>query len=131
LFEKFRTENRLKFLRFLVVGAVNTLFGFVVFALLAMTTLPTGLILALSNLAGVAFNFMTTGGLVFKDLNAKRIPKFVICYIGVFAIYWLLLYLLTPIFSNRTYAMAVIVLPMALLTFYVQSKFVFNDRSIT
>ena len=109
-----------RFIRFLVVGGLNTLFGFVVYSILALSDL--------SNLIGIAFNFITTGGLVFRDMSLNKIPQFLICYGVIFLFYLELIQWLSPIIGGRIVAMAIIVLPMAVLTYFMQSWFVFGDK---
>lgn len=116
----------LRFIKFLVIGGLNTLFGFAIYSLLAITALPTWLILLLATVLGIIFNFFTTGGLVFKNLSITKIPAFVMCYGVVFCLNLGLLSWLTPIFDNRVWAMAVIVIPMAILTYFMQARLVWR-----
>ena len=115
-----------RFVRFLFVGGLNTLFGFAIYSLLALSELSTWLVLIASNLAGIAFNFITTGGLVFRDASPSRIPRFIISYGIIFVIYLLLIQWLSPVCGGRIWAMTIIVLPMAILTYFIQSWFVFG-----
>jgi putative flippase GtrA len=117
-----------RFVRFVVVGGLNTLFGFVVYSILALSDLSTLMVLIVSNLIGIAFNFVTTGGLVFREMSLTKIPLFLICYGVIFVIYLELIQWLSPIFGGRIVAMAIIVLPMAILTYFIQSWFVFGDK---
>jgi putative flippase GtrA len=116
----------IRFMRFLLVGGLNTLFGFAVYSLLALSDLSTWMILIASNLAGLAFNFVTTGGLVFRDMSLARVPRFLICYGVIFVIYLVGIELLTPVTDGRIWAMTIILLPMAALTYLIQSRFVFG-----
>ena len=65
------------FVKFVLVGILNTAFGYLVFALLLFLGLHYTLAVILSTIAGVLFNFKTTGTLVFKNHNNKLIFKFV------------------------------------------------------
>lgn len=118
-----------RFVRFLFVGGLNTLFGFAVYSLFALSDLSTLVVLIASNLAGIAFNFVTTGGLVFRDMSLARVPRFLICYGVIFVIYLALIEWLSPVTGGRIWAMAIIVLPMAVLTYFIQSWFVFGDKN--
>ena len=69
------------FVKFILVGILNTAFGYLVFALLLFLGLHYTLAVILSTVAGVLFNFKTTGTLVFKNHNNKLIFKFVAVYI--------------------------------------------------
>ena len=117
-----------RFVRFVVVGGLNTLFGFVIYSIFALSDLSTLMVLIVSNLIGIAFNFVTTGGRVFRDMSLTKIPLFLICYGVIFVIYLELIQWLSPIFGGRIVAMAIIVLPMAVLTYFMQSWFVFGDK---
>ncbi len=68
------------FVKFILVGILNTAFGYLVFALLLFLGLHYTLAVILSTVAGVLFNFKTTGTLVFKNHNNKLIFKFVAVY---------------------------------------------------
>jgi putative flippase GtrA len=120
------TIMSIRFVRFLLVGGLNTLFGFAVYSLLALSDLSTWIVLILSNFAGIAFNFVTTGGLVFRDMSLARVPRFLICYGVIFVIYLVLIEWLSPVTGGRIWAMTIIVLPMAVLTYLMQSWFVFG-----
>jgi len=123
---KVNLSNR--FLRFLFVGGLNTMFGFAVYSLLALSELSTWIVLIIANMAAIAFNFVTTGGLVFRDMSLSRIPRFLLSYGVIFLIYLLLIQWLSPLFGGRIWAMTIIVLPMALLTYFIQSWFVFEVK---
>lgn len=68
------------FVKFILVGILNTAFGYLVFAALLYFGLHYTLAVVLSTIAGVLFNFKTTGKLVFKNDNNKLIFKFVAVY---------------------------------------------------
>lgn len=117
-----------RFVRYLFAGALNTAFGLIVYSVLAATALPTLAVLILSNCAGVAFNFVTTGGMVFRDLGPARLPRFVLTYGLVVLIYWLLISRLSPLVGGRLVAMLIVVAPMTLFTYFLQARFVFRTR---
>ena len=76
------------FIKFILVGILNTAFGYLAFALLLFLGLHYTLAVILSTIAGILFNFKTTGTLVFKNNNDKLIFKFVavyaiICTLGI------------------------------------------------
>lgn len=71
-----------RFLRFLVVGGLNTAFGYGLF-LLCLFIFPTTMIaLTASTVLSVLFNFCTTGKIVF----GSRDPSRLILFFGVYAI---------------------------------------------
>lgn len=119
--------NRL--VRFLLIGALNSIFGFCVFS--AMVLLGTGNLPALlaGNLAGLVFNFFSTGGLVFRSLSLQAVPRFVLCYVTVLALNTALLGWLAPLAGNRILAQALLTLPMAVLSYLIMSRWVFRGVS--
>ncbi|MBB1598193.1 GtrA family protein [Achromobacter sp. UMC46] len=119
-------HDKKQIFRFLFVGGLNTLFGFVVYALFALTPLPTWLVLIASNIITLSFNFVTTGGLVFRQMKLRLIPRFLLGYGLVFFIYLGMIRLLAPFVGGRIWAMAIIVLPVAILTYFIQLLFVFR-----
>lgn len=114
-----------RFIRFLFVGALNTLFGFLVYSALVFLDLPTWAALLGGNIAGVAFNFLTIGGIVFLDLSPARIPLFVLSYGAIYLVNLELIGLLQDWVHGRIAAQAVLVLPMALLSYFILSRYVF------
>lgn len=71
--------------RFLAAGALNTAFGYAVYALLLRSSMPLWLAVIASMVAAFGFNFLTYGSLVFRDLSRESLPRFLIFYI-IFAI---------------------------------------------
>jgi putative flippase GtrA len=71
-----------RFLRFLVVGALNTAVGYSLF-LVALAIMPTPFsALVLSTILAILFNFRTIGGFVF----GVRDPRLLLRFFGVYAI---------------------------------------------
>lgn len=119
----------IQFLRFLVVGGINTIFGYTVYAVLILLNLHYALAALLSQICGVLFNFKTTGTFVFKNRNNRLIFKF----FGVYAITYFLTIGLLKLFTiygvNNLIAGAIIVLPMALVSFTLNKRLVFRALS--
>ena len=55
----------IRLVRFLVIGAVNTAFSYVIYALLVLIGLHYSLATLISTILGIIFNFFTTGRIVF------------------------------------------------------------------
>ena len=115
-----------QFLRFLVIGALNSLFGFAFFSGLILLGASTWTALIGGNIAGSVFNFFTNGHLVFRDLSLSRAPRFLLCYAAVLGINAGLIDLLAPIVDNRIIAQAILTAPMALFSYLLMTKFVFR-----
>lgn len=79
------TMERHRILRFLVVGGVNTAFGYSLF-LIALAVMPTTFsALVLATVAGILFNFQTTGRYVFRT----RAPGKIVLFFAVYGIVFL------------------------------------------
>lgn len=116
----------IQLLRFLVVGGVNTIFGYAVFAGLILLHLHYVIAALLAQICGVLFNFKTTGTLVFKNKNNRLIFRF----IGVYAFTYLLNIGLLKIFDiygmKSLIAGAIILIPVALISYTLNKKLVFE-----
>jgi len=69
-----------QFLRFSVVGVVNTAFGYGIYGLLLWLGVSLPLSLLGATVLGILFNFLTTGHLVFRDFAWDRLPRFIAAY---------------------------------------------------
>ena len=115
-------------MRFLVAGGVNTLFGFVVYGLLIAAGLAVWLALLVGMLLGTVFNFLTTGGYVFRELSPARFPRFVLCYLLVYFINLELIELTLTLLNNKILSQAILVFPMAILSYFLMARYVFPSR---
>jgi len=112
--------------KFLLVGGLNTLFGYSLFAVLIYAGLHYTVAVFIGTIIGVVFNFKTTGKLVFKSHDNSLILKF----FGVYGVIYLLniigLYLLEKISIDIYIAGMILILPMALVSFGLNKRFVFK-----
>lgn len=65
-----------KFVKYLFVGFMNTVFSYVIYAICVTILSRPTLSLAVSYVIGILFNFQTTGRIVFKNKNNTLIFKF-------------------------------------------------------
>lgn len=119
-------DNR--FFRFLVVGGLNTLFGYSVFALLIYFGLHYSLAVLLSTVAGVLFNFKTTGSIVFDHRDNRLIFKFVLGYCVVYLLNVLMLKALSLVGLSMYVGGALLLLPMAVVSYLINSRLVFRGK---
>ncbi|MGO4808083.1 GtrA family protein [Cupriavidus sp. 2MCAB6] len=118
-----------RFPRFLAVGVLNMLFGFCAYSACIYLRLPTWAALIGGNIAGIAFNFVTTGGLVFSDLSRERIPRFVLSYLALYFLNLGLAHLLVPVVGGPIVSQALLTPPLACLSFLLMSRFVFTKKT--
>lgn len=114
-----------KFIKFLVVGVINTAFGYGMYVLLLFLGLHYAIASFFATVSGILFNFKTTGKLVFKNSDNALLFKF----IGVYAVIYIINVVCLKVFSfflvNLFAAGAFMVLPTAILSFTLNRKFVF------
>ena len=116
-----------QFVRFLAVGLINSLFGYGCFALLVYLGAHYTVALFFATIAGVLFNFKTTSHIVFNSHDNRLILYFVATYIGVYVVNVASLKVLTLIGVDVYYGGAALVLPMAVLAYILNKRFVFNN----
>lgn len=121
---RYFSENKL--FRFLLVGGVNTVFGYLMFALFVFVGFHYAVAVLLGTILGIIFNFNTTGRLVFNCSDKLLIYKF----IGVYVIIYLINTISLRIFNIYNFDMysagAFLLFPMALLSFILNKTFVFK-----
>lgn len=117
-----------KFVIYLFVGGLNTVFGYGCFALLIFFGLHFFWASMFSTIVGIIFNFKTTGTVVFESTDNKLIFRFFGTYVLTFLISTsgIALFEMADIVSY--YGGAIMILPMAFLSFYLNKNFVFNDE---
>ncbi len=115
-----------QFIRYLLVGCLNTLFGFLAYSGFVLLDLPTWIALLAGNVVGIVFNFFTIGGMVFFDLSPARFPLFVLSYAVIYFINLELIGLVSTLVHGRIAAQAILVLPLAMLSYLIMRRFVFG-----
>ena len=117
-----------KFFKFLFVGFLNTVVSYMLYAFFVAIGLVPNLALFFQYILGVLWNFKTTGVIVFKNHNNKLIFKFIGTYIITFSINSLFLNLLAvKIGLNEYLSQAILVLPVAVLSFLLFKFWVFKE----
>jgi putative flippase GtrA len=115
------------FVRFGIVGLLNTAFSYLLFVGFVLVGIWPGPSLILAAMLGIAFNFQTAKRLVFLSKGNRRWVRFALIYAGVLALDWLLLRIARELGINELVAQFWLVLPLAGLSFLCQSAFVFRS----
>jgi putative flippase GtrA len=119
-----RMRSFVLFLRFGVVGLLNTAFGYAVFAVLILVGLWPGAALTAATVAGVAFNFQTSRRLVFRSQG--RGVRFVAVYVAILLLNWGALRGLQSTGLTSLVSQALLVVPLAVISFVAQRVLVFT-----
>lgn len=115
------------FFRFLVVGCINTIFGYGCYILFLYLGLDYPIAVLCSTTAGALFNFNTIGRLVFKAHNNRLIIRFMLVYGAIYLLNVLFLTVLKNYGINPYYGGAILIIPMALISYILNKNFVFKS----
>ncbi len=73
------------FIRFLIAGGFNLLFGWLCIQLPSCSKAPPWLALIAGIIMGIGFNFVTLGvRCAFRDMTRARLPRFVMTYCFIY-----------------------------------------------
>jgi putative flippase GtrA len=115
-----------QFLRFLVVGSLNTAFGYALFAAFTYVGLAYPYAIALATVGGVLFNFQSVGRLVFSHAPKSRFFRFVGVYVIVYLINLAGVQGLLGFGLGVYIANAIMLIPLSVLAFALNRKLVFH-----
>lgn len=114
-----------QFVKFIFVGMVNTLFGYSIYSLLIFLNLHYTIASLLSTVVGVLFNFKSIGMFVFNNKSNKLIVRFIMVYVITYFINIGLISII-KLYFNLYISAAILIIPIALLSFYLNRRFVFK-----
>lgn len=113
------------------MGAVNTAFGYGTFAVLLLLGLHYALAALLSTALGVLFNFQTIGRVVFGSRDPTLLLRFVAVYGATYLLNVGVLRLLEASRVHVLVVQALLVLPLAWVSFALHRRFVFAREVAT
>lgn len=120
------TPERRQFMLFMLVGGLNTVVGYALFALFLWTGLGPTTALAAATIGGVAFNFQSIGRIVFaRDGKGRPVP-FLLVYAVQFAINAAALRLLRDLGLSALVAQGLMLPLLAVGGFLAMRRFVFG-----
>ena len=120
---KFKNIN---FYKYLVIGGINTGFGYGVFALFLFLGWHYIVAVLFATVLGVMFNFQTYGKFVFSNHSQHLIVKFVLVYVVIYLINVSLLSLVDFFVADLYLSGAIVILPIAYLGYVLNRKFVWK-----
>ena len=127
-FKNFVTKAwSIRFVRFLVVSGINTLFGYTIYSIFILLHTHYAIASLLSTICGVIFNFFTTGRIVFRNNNSSLIFKFFLVYGITYLFNLLALSRFNAAGFNMLAAGAIMILPSAILSYFLNKKLVFQE----
>lgn len=115
-----------RFIRFLIIGGINTVFAYGLYALFIFLKFHYAVAVFFCTILTTVFNFNTTGRLVFKNRNNALIFRF----IGVQAIIYIINTASLKVFNffrvDLYLAGAALILPIAVCGFVLNKNLVFK-----
>lgn len=118
-------------MKFLIVGVLNTLFGYSLFALFIFLGINYPVAVLLATILGVLFNYKSIGKLVFDHKGDSRLFHFVSVYVLIYLLNVSGLWALDIVgLENKYIAGAMLLVPLAVVSFVLNKKFVFNQVDV-
>lgn len=116
-----------EFIRFVLVGGINTAFGFGVYCLMILLGMSYWWATLVSQVLGVLFNFKTIGILVFRNSSNRLFLRFISCYVIAYGVNVGIIYLLKQFAGLNDYWSGLIATVfVALFSFCYQKVVVFR-----
>ena len=122
----FLHSKNIIFFKYLVVGGVNTLFGYSVFAICLFLGFHYSLAVLVATILGVLFNFQSYGRLVFQNHSWVLLVRFILVYTIIYLVNILLL-IVFDLFLSNLYISGAIALPVvAYLGYFLNKRYVWK-----
>lgn len=115
-------------LKFLSVGVLNAVFGYLVFASIYLLIQSDMAAVVMATVIGVVFNYFSTGRLVFAHSGLRRLPLFLLGYGLICAVNLGALKLLGQVGIGSLLGQCLLILPLAVLSYVVNANLVFRAR---
>ncbi|OQA53029.1 MAG: GtrA-like protein [candidate division WS2 bacterium ADurb.Bin280] len=119
-------KDKKKLIIFFVIAGINTVFGYLLFALLIYLNLNLYLAIALAMIGGIIFNFNTYGRLVFKSFGWHKIFSFALVYGLTYLVNIVMIQILKNVISSIYFVQLILVVPIGLMVYFLNKRFVFK-----
>lgn len=124
------TNLQREIITFIMVGSVNTLFGYGLFCLFIFLGLHHLLAISLSFMIGVFFSFNTIGRFVFRSHNPRLMLKFLLLYLFLYFFNITLLSMLKYLSHNWYFNGLITTIIAAGLSFILNRCWVFRKKDL-
>jgi len=112
--------------KYLLVGGLNTAFGYFVFAIFLFFGFHYSLAVLISTILGVLFNFQSYGKLVFQNHSVNLLGRFIFVYTIIYFTNILLILLFERLVFNLYYSGALAIPFIAYLGFNLNKRYVWK-----
>jgi putative flippase GtrA len=116
-------------IKFLFTGIVNTIFGYLAFALLIYFDYDYLIALLISTILGVLFNYFSYGVYVFSSKTSPlKFFKFIVSYILIYCFNTLMLHVLKIVLMLDIYFLQMICIPFnVVISWVLMNRWVFKN----
>lgn len=127
---KLNIKQQKQFVVFVLVGGINTVFGYSIFAFFIFLKISYYLAFLFAASLGLIFNFMTTGRIVFKNKDFSLFYKFIIISIIMYFLHIILIRIINVHINNFYISGLMTMSVTALIAFYLNKK-IFTSKNST
>jgi len=118
--------SSLEVIKFILIGGINTLIGFIVFSILYFILDDETSSLFLAYIFGVMINFKTYSKYVFTSSDRQVFVNFIMIYLGSFLLNTILLKIfINMIYFNPYISQFLLILIVTPILYLLQKKYVF------
>ena len=121
-----RVDKRLH--KYLLVGAINTVFGYAIFAFFIYIGMHYSIAIFFATIFGILFNFKTYGKLVFGEHTWSLLTKFILVYIVIYIAHVSLMTLFNSLTVNLYAGGVMALFPVAYLGYILNSRYVWKEK---
>lgn len=115
-----------QFALFILTGVINTIFGYVLYAVMFWLFENKVIALVVDYAAGILFNFQTYSKIVFNSHDFRKIFKFTFAYVLTFIFNYASLYLFNDVLCINAYmAQLIALMYIPLILFFLLKRYVF------
>lgn len=123
------TPELRRIIRFLLVGMLNTGFGYLCYSALVLAGVSLAFSVAATTIMGLLFNFLSYGGLVFGSIQRRLLPRFMTFYVALGGLNFVLLQGLAWSGLGPLSAQALLLPVLAAIGYFCMHRFVFRGLS--
>lgn len=118
---------RPQFVRFLIVGCMNTAFSYGLYAVFLWFGLNYALANGLALVLSLLVSFRSQGAFVFRNRDPRRLPRFIAVWLGIYLFNVALIAFLIRLGYSAYVAGAIALVPVTLLSYILQKFAVFGS----
>jgi len=120
---------KLQFCRFLLIGAINTIFGYGAYTFLVILGIDYRVALTIATVLAVLFNYYTNGSFVFRNKGRKVLLKFILSNVAMYIFNQALLITFVNLGIGKLISQALIIPVIIIISFVINKKWVFDRRN--